>query len=527
VFEGEAHHLRRVNDAPIVQFGVLAGASIEAEESGTGTDLLNHRSLIDTGVPGDLAGRDFERDPDDVDSRPLGSLARLLRGIHRVDSPQQGGTSTGHDTFGHGSLGGRSLQQFCAGGVVKEQVCIGGHIVIMSQNQVRRAGSFCQTSRDQRKDFRPLVAPPRPARHKDRQGQCHGPVHDAQRRELEHARNSRNVHATTPTATMPTRIGSRTGFAAIFRGPESPARRSTRMRMPCPKSRVTNANAEKAFDRRDSRDCPPQSADCSDALLSRISVKPTTISAKPTKATGPVCEPVLGRALVGATVARGATMLAPSTPDCVVGTTTVVVATVVVDAAVVVAAVVGAAVVAAAVVGAAVVAAAVVGAAVVGAAVVGAAVVGAAVVGAAVVGASVLPAVVEVGAHHSTGRFTVAEFGAVSPLDQVATSETGKLASESERPDAVPLTAFAAGMTVPLASPENRMPDGVVTEVNVSALEASSLVIVRVACQLCRSSEQRVVIDIVVCQAAAGRAGTSVNSTAPTTTPRAKTHRRS
>lgn len=48
------------------------------------------------------------------------------------------------------------------------------------------------------------------------------------------------------------------------------------------------------------------------------------------------------------------------------------------------------------------------------------------------------------------------------------------------------------------------MRDGVVIEVNVSALEASSLVIVRVACQLCRSSEQRVVIDIVVCQAAAG-----------------------
>ncbi len=57
-----------------------------------------------------------------------------------------------------------------------------------------------------------------------------------------------------------------------------------------------------------------------------------------------------------------------------------------------------------------------------------AAVVGAAVVGAAVVGAAVLRAVVEVGAHDSTGRFTVAEFGAVSPLDQVATSETGKLA---------------------------------------------------------------------------------------------------
>lgn len=118
-------------------------------------------------------------------------------------------------------------------------------------------------------------------------------------------------------------------------------------------------------------------------------------------------------------------MLAPSTPDCVVGTTTAVV-----DATVV-------------------------GAAVVEAAVVGAAVVGAAVVGAAVVGAAVLRAVVEVGAHDSTGRFTVAEFGAVSPLAQVATSEMGKLPTESESPDAVPLTAFAAGMTVPVVSPEN------------------------------------------------------------------------
>jgi hypothetical protein len=122
-------------------------------------------------------------------------------------------------------------------------------------------------------------------------------------------------------------------------------------------------------------------------------------------------------------------MLAPSTPDCVVGTTSVVDATV--DEA------------------------AEVEAAVAGEAVVDAAVVGAAVVGAAVVGASVLRAVVEVGAQDSTGRVTVAQFGAVSPLDQVATSETGKLASESERPDAVPLTAFAAGMTVPLVSPEN------------------------------------------------------------------------
>lgn len=69
------------------------------------------------------------------------------------------------------------------------------------------------------------------------------------------------------------------------------------------------------------------------------------------------------------------------------------------------------------------------------------------------------------------------------------------------------------------------MPDGVVIEDNVSALEASSLVIVRVACQLCRSSEQRVVIDIVVCQAAADRAGTNVKSTAPTASPRAKTNR--
>lgn len=103
-------------------------------------------------------------------------------------------------------------------------------------------------------------------------------------------------------------------------------------------------------------------------------------------------------------------MLAPSTPDCVVGTTT---------------------------------------------AVVDATVVSAAVVGAAVVDAAVLRAVVEVGAHDSTGRFTVAEFGAVSPLAQVATSEMGKLATESESPDAVPLTAFAAGMTVPVVSPEN------------------------------------------------------------------------
>jgi hypothetical protein len=71
------------------------------------------------------------------------------------------------------------------------------------------------------------------------------------------------------------------------------------------------------------------------------------------------------------------------------------------------------------------------------------------------------------------------------------------------------------------------MPDGVVIEVNMSALEASSLVMVRVACQLCRSSEQRVVIDIVVCQAAADRAGSSVMSTAPTTIPRTKAHRRS
>jgi hypothetical protein len=214
----------------------------------------------------------------------------------------------------------------------------------------------------------------------------------------------------------------------------------------------------------------------------------------------------LGRAPVEATVVGAATMLTPSTPGCVVGTTTVVDATVV-DAAAVVAAVVGAGVV--------------------GPAVVGAAVVGPAVVGPAVVGTAVLRAVVEVGANDSTGRVTVAEFGAVSPLDQVATSEMGKLPRKSESPDAVPLTAFAAGMTVPVLSPENRIPSGVVIEVNVSELEASSLVIVRVACQLCRSSEQRVAIDIVVCQAAAGWVGTNVRSTAPTTTPRAKTHRRS
>jgi hypothetical protein len=212
----------------------------------------------------------------------------------------------------------------------------------------------------------------------------------------------------------------------------------------------------------------------------------------------------LGSERAGATVAAAGTMLAPSTPDCVVGTTNVVDATVV-DAAVLEAAVVGADVV--------------------DADVVGADVVGAAVVGAAVVGASVLRAVVEVGAHDSTGRFTVAEFGAVSPVDQVATSETGKLASESERPDAVPLTAFAAGMVVPVASPENWIPDGVVIEVNVSAWEASSLVMVRVACQLCRSSEHWVVSDIVVCQAAAGWAGTNVKRPAPPASPMAKTNR--
>jgi hypothetical protein len=231
------------------------------------------------------------------------------------------------------------------------------------------------------------------------------------------------------------------------------------------------------------------------------------VTARPMMAIGTVWEPVFGRAFVGATVALGATMLAPSTSDCVVGT---------------VAAVVDGAVVETAAVGAGVVGAAVVGAAVVGAAVVGAAVVGAAVVGAAVVGA----AVVEGGAHDSMGRVTVAEFGAVSPVDQVASSETGKLASDSERPDAVPLMAFAAGITAPFVSPENRMPDGVMIEVKVSALEASSLVMVRVDCQLCRSSEHRLVIDIVVCQAAAGRAGTNVRSATPPTTPRAKTQRR-
>jgi hypothetical protein len=175
--------------------------------------------------------------------------------------------------------------------------------------------------------------------------------------------------------------------------------------------------------------------------------------ARPAKAIGPVREPVLGKAFVGAIVTAAGTTLAPSTPDCVVGTTTVV-DTAVVDAAVV------------------------------GAAVEGAAVVGAAVVAATEVGAAVLRAVVAGGAHDSTGRFTVAEFGAVSPLDHVATSETGKLASDSERPDAVPLTAFVAGMTVPLVSPENWMPDGVVIEVNASVWEASSLVMVSVACQL-------------------------------------------
>lgn len=51
---------------------------------------------------------------------------------------------------------GCPLQQFRTSGVVKEQICINGHIVIMEPNRVRRAGSLCQISRDQRKDFRPL-----------------------------------------------------------------------------------------------------------------------------------------------------------------------------------------------------------------------------------------------------------------------------------------------------------------------------------------------------------------------------------